>query len=100
MNKEIGAYQFIENLKALKFVDEIWLYGSRARGDNAPRADIDLAVVCPRATQTDWHGVLHIIEEADTLLSIDCVRFDELKQSNPFRANILRDHKVLFTREP
>jgi nucleotidyltransferase substrate binding protein (TIGR01987 family) len=69
------AYKFIEQLKALSFVDEIWLFGSRARGDNQERSDIDLAIVCPAASDTDWLKVVNIIENADTLLKIDCVRF-------------------------
>lgn len=39
---------------AFDFIDEICLFGSRARGDNKERSDIDLAIVCPRASDTDW----------------------------------------------
>ena len=39
-----------------------------------------------------------MIEEADTLLSIDAVRFDELGMDDPLRAAILRDRQVLFER--
>lgn len=31
----------------LPFVERVYLFGSRARGDHAPRADVDLAVVAP-----------------------------------------------------
>ncbi len=40
-------YQFIERLKNLPFVDEIWLFGSRARGDHKKKSDINIAIVCP-----------------------------------------------------
>lgn len=46
-------YQFIEKLTTLPFIDEIWLFGSRARKDNHRRSDIDLAIICPNATDTD-----------------------------------------------
>lgn len=39
-------YQFIKRLKELPFVDEIWLFGSRARGDAQERSDIDIAILC------------------------------------------------------
>ena len=51
-------YGFIEKLKELPFVDAIWLYGSRARGDFQDRSDIDLAIVCPKASDEDWQRVL------------------------------------------
>ena len=82
-------YQFIDNLKFLPFVEEIYLFGSRARGDNRKRSDIDLAVSCPKATDDEWQKVQDIIENADTLLEIDCVR---LEDANPnFYAEIRHD---------
>jgi predicted nucleotidyltransferase len=65
-------------LRSLKYVQAIWLYGSRARGDNQERSDIDLAILCPTALDDDWRKINHIIATADTLLNIDCVRFDIL----------------------
>ena len=66
-------------IKSLPFVQELWLYGSRARGGDNERADIDLAVVCD--SDCDWQKVLEIIEDADTLLEIDCVNFNKLKKN-------------------
>ena len=91
-------YGFIHRLEELSFVDAIWLYGSRARGDNFERADIDLAVVCPKAAPEDWSRVLEIVEDADTLLNIDCVRYDQLKPGDSFRKSIDREKQVLFSR--
>ncbi len=62
------------------------------------RSDIDLALVCPTATSNDWLKVLDIIDDADTLLKIDCIRFDELSIADPLRHNILKDRIVLFER--
>lgn len=95
MNKDITDYKFVKQLKALAFVEEIWLFGSRSRGDNQDRSDIDIAVICPKATDNDWLLVLGIIEEADTLLKIDCVRFDTLQEDDPLKSNILRFKTVL-----
>lgn len=97
MNETL-SYEFLDRLKALPFVDALYLYGSRARGDNAQRSDIDLAVACPSATDEDWLQVLDIIGDADTLLRIDCVRLDTLKDGDGLRRNILAQAKVLYER--
>ena len=70
-------YKFTENIKSLPFVEEIYLFGSRARGDNRSRSDIDLAISCPKATDDEWQKVRDIVENADTLLEIDCVRLED-----------------------
>jgi predicted nucleotidyltransferase len=95
MSKDVTKYEFITELKKLPFIEEIWLFGSRAREDHKERADIDLAIICPNATDSDWLKVMDIIEEADTLLKIDCIRFGRERISNELYANILNDRKVI-----
>lgn len=92
-------YNFLEQLKLLPFVDEIWLFGSRARGDHQERSDIDLAIICPTATQDDWQTLMGIIDDADTLLKIDCVRLERRLMSNNLYNNILKDKKVLYAKK-
>lgn len=75
------------------------MFGSRARGDNRPRSDIDLAILCPRASMQDWLTVCDLIDEADTLLKIDYVRFDTLTDSNPLKPTVLQDAITLFKRK-
>jgi nucleotidyltransferase substrate binding protein (TIGR01987 family) len=93
---DISHYRFIKDLSALPFIDELWLYGSRARGDFRDRSDIDLALVCPTATEEDWRAVMDIIDERDTLLSVDCVRFDKKYISEALYNNIAKDKKVIY----
>lgn len=95
----LANYDFFRRLTALPFVDAVYLFGSRARGENAARADIDLAVVSPRASDADWQRILDIIEDADTLLRIDCVRLETLPGDDPLRQSIERDKVPLFHRE-
>ena len=96
--KNLSNYQFIKQLEALAFIDVIYLYGSRARGDAGERSDIDLAIECSSASDSDWLKVLDIIDKADTLLPIDCVRLDEMKDSRLLE-NIQREKKVLYVKE-
>jgi predicted nucleotidyltransferase len=94
-----SRYKFINKIASLPFVDKILLYGSRARGDAHSRSDIDLAIECPKAMLAEWIMILDIVENADSLLNIDCVRFDNLKPENPLRISIERDKFILYTKE-
>lgn len=92
-------YQFLEKLKNLSFIDEIWLFGSRARGDYNQKSDIDLALLCPDATDKDWLTIMNIIEDADTLLKIDCVKLDQAAISKELYDNILKDRKIIYVKK-
>ncbi|HUX78300.1 MAG TPA: HI0074 family nucleotidyltransferase substrate-binding subunit [Alphaproteobacteria bacterium] len=95
----ITNYNFFQKLENLPFVEKIWLYGSRARGDFKDRSDIDIAIECPQATILDWYKVVDIIEDADTLLKIDCVRWEELTDGSLFVKHILKDRKLIFQKQ-
>ncbi|MGL4226976.1 MAG: nucleotidyltransferase domain-containing protein, partial [Rickettsia sp.] len=96
MDKDIQSYIFFNKLKSLPFVNEIWLFGSRARGDNDERSDIDIAIISPNITDQEWLEVMDIMESADTLLKIDCVRFESTKISSELYENILKEKKIIY----
>ena len=93
---DIKNYGFVKKLGSLAFVEKIILFGSRARGDGRDRSDIDLAIICELATDQDWLKVLDIVEDADTLLKIDCVRLDTLPASSELKKNIIQDGEILY----
>ena len=94
----IAKYHFIQQLQALPCVHTIYLFGSRARGDNNPRSDIDLAIDCPQATEAQWQEILDLIADADTLLKIDCIRLDKLYDES-LLAEIKQHNKILYHKE-
>ena len=96
---KITDYSFYHNLTQQPFVERIWLFGSRARGDNQDRADIDIAIYCPAATAKDWLHILDIIDDADTLLEIDCLRLDELREDSAIKQSIEREGVKLYERQ-
>lgn len=96
---DIWEYAFIHKLINLPHIEEIWLYGSRARGDCKDLSDIDMALLCPQASREDWARVMRIIEEADTLLKIDCLRYDELDQENKLKENIFKHKKIVYQKK-
>lgn len=95
---QLADYQFLQALAALPFVEAIWLFGSRARGEHRERSDIDLAIECPLASESQWQQVLAVVEEADTLLPIDCIRLDAEPPHSLLRQAIDRDKKLIFQR--
>lgn len=92
---EIAQYEFWTKLTALPFVKSVYLFGSRARGDARPKSDIDLAVNCPEASFQQWQEVLDVVEDADTLLGIDMVRYDSLSD-NVFKDKIDKSKVVVY----
>lgn len=96
INRELSQYAFFKKLKSLTFIKKIILFGSRARQDNKERSDIDLAIECPDVTDRQWQVILDIIDDADTLLNIDCVRLDTLDDQNPLKKAIEREGIILY----
>lgn len=89
--------QLVENLSRLTYVESVWLFGSRARRDNHLRSDVDLAIDCPNASATEWHMILDEVDQADTLLPIDCVRLNESDAA--LKENILKWGQILYSRK-
>lgn len=87
----------LDVLTRFSTVDRVILFGSRARGDAGPRADIDLAVSCPRAGTADWLRIAEAVEEAETLLPIDLVRLEEA--SPDLRDRIHSEGRVLYDQQ-
>jgi len=83
-----------KQLSQFKAVEQIILFGSRAREDNDLRSDIDLAVLCPKADHVEWLKLVNLVEEAKTLYFIDFIRLDEASQA--FREKILKEGKMLY----
>lgn len=76
INLPINAKNSIISLAKKYDINKVVLFGSRARGDNRERSDIDLAI-----TGGDVTGFACGIEdEADTLLMFDVVDLDSAVQ--------------------
>jgi predicted nucleotidyltransferase len=95
-DRDVTAYRFFRQIASLAFVDRVVLFGSRARGDHHDRSDIDLAVFCVGASTDNWREVKNCLREGriDTLLDVDCVRFDDAPPA--LKERILEEGKVLY----
>jgi predicted nucleotidyltransferase len=92
---DITAYAFFRALTALPFVEAIYLYGSRARSEHDDWSDIDLAVLCPRATNAQWDEIRAAVETEEILVPITVARYDAITDTG-FKAQIDRDKKELY----
>ena len=72
------------------------MFGSRARGDNGKRADVDIAVLCPGATEDQWVEIGSYMDDAPTLYEIDVVRLDTA--SKDLQENVKKEGVVLYER--
>lgn len=74
-------------------LDKVILFGSRARGTNRERSDIDLAVSGENVLR--FEELLE--EQADTLLTFDVVNLDEIV-SEKLRNSIDKDGQLLYAK--
>lgn len=95
---DFTEYAFFHKLTEFPFVDAVYLYGSRAKGEHTERSDIDLAVLCPEATDAEWNQVRELMESAPILVSIDVIRWDTVPRNSTFRQGILRERLPVFVR--
>jgi predicted nucleotidyltransferase len=73
---------FFRALCALPFVQKICLFGSRAIGRHRPDSDIDLMLFCDDATTPQqWLQAVAIVDKAEPLQSVDCLRYGESLRS-------------------
>ncbi len=91
-------YKFIDRIKELPFVEAVYLFGSRARGDGDDKSDIDLAILCPGASVGDWLDIQEILDTAPELNHIDAVRYDKLPEGL-FKRKIDEDKVVLYAKD-
>jgi len=87
--------KLVKNLQALPFVDAIFLFGSRTQIKYSKFSDVDLAVACPHATVKEWQQILDIIADTDTLLKIDCIRYDRIRDRK-FKHEIDQTKQVIY----
>lgn len=72
-------------------IDKVILFGSRARGTNTERSDIDIAVIGGNFTDFYWD----IKEKTHSLLSFDVVEFND-STSEELKGEIERDGVLIY----
>nr|WP_307991823.1 nucleotidyltransferase domain-containing protein [uncultured Niameybacter sp.] len=93
MNLDKAITQTIITLaKTYDFIDKVVLFGSRARGDNNPTSDIDLAIW---GTENINEFAYSLDEQAPTLLEFDLSYMNDI-EDDFFVEQILKEGIVLY----
>lgn len=88
MNNIEDVYRQIIEIAKKNKIEKIVLFGSRARGDNQPKSDIDLAVYGCNDYQK---FVEELNEELWSLLQMDIINMDDTNISEELIKEIERD---------
>lgn len=96
MNLDMYIIQKIQTLAQQHDADKIVLFGSRARGDNHSRSDIDLAVwgLHDAIRYLDFQEAVE--EQVPTLLRFDIVDMDGFSVSDALRSEVEKDGVVIY----
>lgn len=93
MNNIENVYRQIVEIAKRNVAQKVVLFGSRARGDNGPKSDIDLAIYgCENFSVL----VDQMNEELWSLLQLDIINMDDLNVSEELKKEIERDGVVLY----
>ena len=80
-------------------INQVLVFGSRARGTARPGSDIDLAVVAPQMTDAEFSTLWNEIDALPILFKIDLLHWDRI--TNPaLKDNALRDGRPLGSPAP
>ena|SRR5690349_15169152 len=77
-------------------INQVWIFGSHARGDATERSDIDLAVSGIPFRDPQWNQFLEALDNIPTLRMIDCHNL-EIAPEN-FKQQIFKEGKILYER--
>ena len=77
-------------------VDRVYLFGSRARGDNKSNSDFDFCIDVP--TSFDIMDICSFLNDLKDALGndVDVVCEDNLRKKQNFMEGMLRDRKIVF----
>lgn len=93
MNNIENVYRQIVEIAKHNHVQKVVLFGSRARGDNGLKSDIDLAIYgCKNFSVL----VEQMNEELWSLLQLDIINMDGSNISEELKKEIERDGVVLY----
>jgi predicted nucleotidyltransferase len=78
-------------------IRQVWLYGSRARGDHRPDSDIDLAIVMSFAEWWDWHEEYNSSPDLQLSVEVDLEWYEKDAGLEIVGPGVENDGVLLYT---
>ncbi len=78
-------------------IEEVLIFGSRARGTHAPGSDIDLAIQAPRLSQQAYSRLWNELDELPIAFKMDVIHLDTL-DNQVLRDQIRRYGKRIYAK--
>ncbi|MCC6144922.1 MAG: nucleotidyltransferase domain-containing protein, partial [Candidatus Hydrogenedentes bacterium] len=78
-------------------IEQVFLFGSRAKGTAKRASDIDLAVVAPEMSPVEWAKFLGALNESPIILMMDAIHLDRLRDE-ALRARISEEGIEIYAR--
>ena len=76
-------------------IRQVWVYGSRGRGDHRPQSDIDLMVDAPDMSAEAFSTLWNSVEELGLIYRVDLEWWQRAGDA-AFRERVERDRKVFW----
>ena len=84
--------KLFENTPAIR---QVWVYGSRGRGDHRPTSDIDLMVDAPEMSAQGFSSLWCRIDDLGVIYRLD-LEWWQRAGDEAFRGRVERDRKVFW----
>jgi len=79
-------------------VQEVRVFGSRAKGVPSRRSDLDLAISSNESVTNQWTALQEALENAPLIYELDIVRLDSI-MSERLKERIAREGITIYQRE-
>ena len=79
-------------------IKKVVLFGSRARGDNTPKSDYDIAVFANDLSESERAAFINKIDEIDTLKKIDVIFIRERHIDTELYRDIMKEGVVIMNK--
>lgn len=97
--KDSYLQELEEIFRSIPNIEEVLIYGSRARGDNSPVSDVDIVVCGPNVGEKDMAILGDKLYESNIPYFFDVCRRETLR-SEKFIENVERDAQILYKKPP
>jgi uncharacterized protein len=72
--------EFVRVFQRYPQIEQVLIFGSRAKGTDKPWSDFDLAVVAPTMSEREFSSLWNELDDLDLVFKLDVLHWDRLPQ--------------------